>query len=126
MSMAQLLVPRQLTWWPRHTGPPGRGRERRASAVEPNTRTPAHPQLSPATRFKVVGKLGQGAFAEVLRVRPVGASTAPGGRTSASRDLAFKVLKPADATGAGGGAPGVTPCVLLFREARALKHARHP
>lgn len=60
------------------------------------------------SRYRVIGRLGSGAFADVVRLRP----------TAGGPDVALKVLRP--------GAPhpaGVPPEVALFREARALKHA---
>ncbi|WIA40717.1 hypothetical protein OEZ86_004407 [Tetradesmus obliquus] len=62
-------------------------------------------------RYKVVSKLGSGAFADVLRVKDL----------RGGRDCAVKVLRPAAAHPAG-----LQPEVALFREARALKHAKHP
>jgi serine/threonine protein kinase len=59
----------------------------------------------------VVCKLGSGAFADVLRVKDL----------AGGRDSAVKVLRPAAAHPAG-----LQPEVALFREARALKHAKHP
>lgn len=76
-------------------------------------------------RFKVTSKLGQGGFCDVLCVKDAS------GRLSA-----LKVLKsttntctsPAACAEAGrcSHAPAVSPEVCLFREARVLKHAKHP
>ncbi|KAF6255280.1 kinase-like domain-containing protein [Scenedesmus sp. NREL 46B-D3] len=62
-------------------------------------------------RYKIVSKLGSGAFADVLRVKDL----------SGGRDCAIKLLRPTAAHPAG-----LQPEVALFREARALKHAKHP
>ncbi|KAF8055467.1 rckA [Scenedesmus sp. PABB004] len=67
-----------------------------------------------ARRFKVASKLGAGSFADVLRVRDA----------EAGAERALKVLRP-PAAGAGAAAHGLHSEVALFREARALKHARH-
>jgi serine/threonine protein kinase len=68
----------------------------------------------------VISKLGQGGFANVLLVK------------DGNQQAALKVLR--TSTGATitsalckfSNAPAQAPEVALFREARALKHARHP
>jgi len=83
------------------------------------------PHVLLCCRFKVTSKLGQGGFCDVLCVKDAS------GRLSA-----LKVLKsstnictsPAACAEAGrcSHAPAVSPEVCLFREARVLKHAKHP
>jgi hypothetical protein len=111
-------------------------RKRRAHVLCP-AHVLHHPR-APCTcgRFKLCGKLGSGAFADVYRVRFVDPASSP-------KDAALKVLRPtgshpvsaaaaAAAIEAGEGLPvspvadSVTPSVMLFREARALKHAQGP
>lgn len=60
--------------------------------------------------YKVQGKIGEGAFAEIYRL----ADAKKGGRS-----LALKVLRPSAPVSAGD----CNPEVLFFREARALQHA---
>lgn len=86
----------------------------------------------PPRRFKVASKLGQGAFADVLCVKDAARS---------QQLAALKVLKPVPAPLPPGlavpgalvqrassfNSPGAqAPEVSLFREARALKHSKHP
>jgi serine/threonine protein kinase len=88
--------------------------------------------LSAPYRFKVASKLGQGAFADVLCVKDAEHN---------QQLAALKVLKPPPAAlPAGLALPGApvqrmtsfnspgaqAPEVSLFREARALKHSKHP
>lgn len=68
-------------------------------------------ELPPACRYKVVAKVGSGAFADVLHLRDL----------VSKQDCALKVLQPSAPHPAG-----LQPEVALFREARALKHAQHP
>lgn len=74
-------------------------------------------------RFKVVSKLGQGGFCDVLCVKDA----------EQQQHHALKVLKANQqlcCAKAGGQqcshAAAQSPEVSLFREARALKHAKHP
>jgi hypothetical protein len=84
----------------------------------------ALPALASPCRFKVASKLGQGGFADVLCVKDAYAN---------QQQAALKVLRPSPAACSGmceagrcSHGPAQAPEVSLFREARALKHAKHP
>lgn len=79
------------------------------------------PSVCAVCRFKVTSKLGQGGFADVVCVKDV----------ASQQSSALKVLRTSTIPGlAALSGPAVhaqqAPEVSLFREARALKHGRHP